>query len=224
METPGDEQRESMSTKSPLSRRALDERSSIVTVAPQRVRACAGASKQHGNDAPLIGSLGRWSGFGRSNHRRLHTACSDIPPVDYEDDFYRSITRLTEDHRRNQVPTETVRFTTVRAQLAMSIGHAVRICAGQQFAGSLKWDDGTVTEARLWNPARARPGGSETEPNSAAQPVTPSPSPHLHVGQLLRSTVQALAATRVRADGHRIRHRPRLLYCTHSGRPPRRPE
>ena len=31
------------------------------------------------------------------NHRRLHSACGDIPPVEYEDDYYRSIAGLTED-------------------------------------------------------------------------------------------------------------------------------
>jgi putative transposase len=31
------------------------------------------------------------------NHRRLHGACGDIPPVEFEDDYYRSIAGLTED-------------------------------------------------------------------------------------------------------------------------------
>ena len=31
------------------------------------------------------------------NHRRLHGACVDIPPVGFEDDYYRSIAGLTED-------------------------------------------------------------------------------------------------------------------------------
>jgi putative transposase len=31
------------------------------------------------------------------NHRRLHGACGDIPPVEYEDNHYRSIAGLTED-------------------------------------------------------------------------------------------------------------------------------
>ena len=31
------------------------------------------------------------------NHRRLHSACGDIPPVEYEDDYYRQIAGLTED-------------------------------------------------------------------------------------------------------------------------------
>jgi putative transposase len=30
------------------------------------------------------------------NHRRLHGACGDIPPVEYEDNHYRSIAGLTE--------------------------------------------------------------------------------------------------------------------------------
>ena len=32
------------------------------------------------------------------NHRRLHSACGDIPPVEVEDDYYRSIAGLTEYH------------------------------------------------------------------------------------------------------------------------------
>jgi putative transposase len=32
------------------------------------------------------------------NHRRLHGACGDIPPVEFEDDYYRSIAGLTEDN------------------------------------------------------------------------------------------------------------------------------
>jgi transposase InsO family protein len=31
------------------------------------------------------------------NHRRLHGACGDIPPVEFEDNHYRSIADLTED-------------------------------------------------------------------------------------------------------------------------------
>jgi putative transposase len=31
------------------------------------------------------------------NHRRLHGACGDIPPVEFEDRYYRSIAGLTED-------------------------------------------------------------------------------------------------------------------------------
>jgi putative transposase len=31
------------------------------------------------------------------NQRRLHGACGDIPPVEYEDTYYRSIAGLTED-------------------------------------------------------------------------------------------------------------------------------
>jgi hypothetical protein len=31
------------------------------------------------------------------NHRRLHGACGDIPPVEYEGNYYRSIAGLTED-------------------------------------------------------------------------------------------------------------------------------
>ncbi len=31
------------------------------------------------------------------NHRRLHGACGDIPPIEYEDNHYRSIAGLTED-------------------------------------------------------------------------------------------------------------------------------
>ena len=31
------------------------------------------------------------------NHRRLHSACGDIPPVEYEDTYYRSTAGLTED-------------------------------------------------------------------------------------------------------------------------------
>jgi len=31
------------------------------------------------------------------NHRRLHGACGDIPPVEFEDTYYRSIAGLTED-------------------------------------------------------------------------------------------------------------------------------
>src|SRR3954466_9651343 len=31
------------------------------------------------------------------NHRRLHGACGDIPPVEFEDLYYRSIAGLTED-------------------------------------------------------------------------------------------------------------------------------
>ena len=31
------------------------------------------------------------------NHRRLHGACGDIPPVEYEDNHYRQIAGLTED-------------------------------------------------------------------------------------------------------------------------------
>jgi putative transposase len=31
------------------------------------------------------------------NHRRLHSACGDIPPIEYEDNHYRSIAGLTED-------------------------------------------------------------------------------------------------------------------------------
>ncbi len=31
------------------------------------------------------------------NHRRLHSACGDIPPVEFENDYYRSIAGLTED-------------------------------------------------------------------------------------------------------------------------------
>jgi putative transposase len=31
------------------------------------------------------------------NHRRLHSACGDIPPVEYEDNHYRQIAGLTED-------------------------------------------------------------------------------------------------------------------------------
>jgi putative transposase len=33
----------------------------------------------------------------RFNHRRLHGACGDIPPVEYEDNYYRQIHGLTED-------------------------------------------------------------------------------------------------------------------------------
>ena len=32
-----------------------------------------------------------------SNNRRLHSACVDIAPVEFEDDYYRSIAGLTED-------------------------------------------------------------------------------------------------------------------------------
>jgi putative transposase len=32
------------------------------------------------------------------NHRGIHGACSDIPPVEFEDNYYRSISGLTEDH------------------------------------------------------------------------------------------------------------------------------
>jgi putative transposase len=31
------------------------------------------------------------------NHRRLHGACGDIPPVEFEEHYYRSIAGLTED-------------------------------------------------------------------------------------------------------------------------------
>ncbi len=31
------------------------------------------------------------------NHRRLHGTCGDIPPVEFEDLYYRSIAGLTED-------------------------------------------------------------------------------------------------------------------------------
>ena len=31
------------------------------------------------------------------NHRRLHSACGDIPPVEYEGTYYRSIAGPTED-------------------------------------------------------------------------------------------------------------------------------
>jgi putative transposase len=31
------------------------------------------------------------------NHRRLHGACGGIPPVEFEDTYYRSIAGLTED-------------------------------------------------------------------------------------------------------------------------------
>src|SRR3712207_2112113 len=31
----------------------------------------------------------------RFDHRRLHSACGDIPPVEYEDNHYRSIAGLT---------------------------------------------------------------------------------------------------------------------------------
>ena len=31
------------------------------------------------------------------NHHRLHSACGDIPPVEFEDNYYRSIAGLTED-------------------------------------------------------------------------------------------------------------------------------
>src|SRR3712207_2845330 len=31
------------------------------------------------------------------NHRRLHSTCGDIPPVEFEDDYYRSIAGLTQD-------------------------------------------------------------------------------------------------------------------------------
>jgi transposase InsO family protein len=33
-----------------------------------------------------------------SNHRRLHGACGDIPPVEFEDQYYRSIAGLIEDN------------------------------------------------------------------------------------------------------------------------------
>jgi putative transposase len=31
------------------------------------------------------------------NHRRLHTYCGDLPPAEFEDNYYRSIAGLTED-------------------------------------------------------------------------------------------------------------------------------
>ena len=31
------------------------------------------------------------------NHRRLHTYCGDVPPAEFEDNYYRSIAGLTED-------------------------------------------------------------------------------------------------------------------------------
>ena len=31
------------------------------------------------------------------NHRRLHGACGNIPPVEFEDDYYRQIAGLTQD-------------------------------------------------------------------------------------------------------------------------------
>jgi hypothetical protein len=56
----------------------------------------------------LIRRRGPWKGLGDVelatleyvdwfNHRRLHSACGDIPPVEFEDHHYRSIAGLTED-------------------------------------------------------------------------------------------------------------------------------
>ncbi len=51
-------------------------------------------SVERGGDGVELAALEYVDWF---NHRRLHSACGDIPPVEYEDTYYRSIAGLTED-------------------------------------------------------------------------------------------------------------------------------
>ena len=88
----------------------------------------------------LIRRRGPWRGL-------LHSACGDIPPIEYEDNHYRSIADLTEDQPEHRASTEPARLQDfpesflwcgTKIEIARQIGNAVPVGLARAIALHLK--------------------------------------------------------------------------------------
>jgi putative transposase len=86
----------------------------------------AGAVRSVGSKGDSYDNAATDAGVDWFNHRRIHGACGNIPPVEHEGNYHRSIAGLTEDQPADRASTDPGRFTLVDVFAAVPPPGAVR--------------------------------------------------------------------------------------------------